>query len=92
MKIPSFDELVANLGDEKKMADAKRKTLRIKKEAKLSSLVKQAQIANIEAVDRLNEALLSETADEALAVKSVLDTQKNLDFYTDIYSALFPNG
>ena len=92
LNLPSFKQLLENLGDEKKMAAAKQATLLIKKEAKISSLVKTAKIAQIEATDRLNDALLSESADEAQAVKAVIDATKTLEFYEAIYTALFPNA
>lgn len=92
VSIPSFDSLLERLGDEKKMAQAKRQTLKIKKEARLSAAVKTAQIAVIEATSRLEDALLSESADEASAVKAVIDAQKTADFYQQVYSALFPNS
>lgn len=90
--LPSFSDLLATLSDEKKMAESKAKVLGIKKEAKLSGLVKAAQIAKINAEEALTAALLSEHGDEASAVKAVIDASKTLEFYEAIYSALFPNA
>lgn len=92
VNVPSFDEILERLGDEKKMAQAKRATLKVKKEAKLSALVKTAKVNLIEAEAGLAEALLSESGDEAAAVKAVIDAQKTHDFYEAVYSALFPNS
>ena len=91
VEIPSFDSLIEIYADEKKIEAAKRKTLKIKKEAKISSLVKQAQIAVIDAESRLTDALFSELSDEAKAVKEVVDAKKTYEFYQEIYEALFPN-
>lgn len=90
--IPSFDELITLYADEKKLEEAKRKTLKIKKEAKISGLMKQAQVRKIEAEAALADALLGENADEAAAVKSVIDATRTYEFYSNIYEALFPNA
>lgn len=92
VEIPSFDSLLERLADDKKMAASKRETLKIKKEAKLSSQVKEAKVRLIEAQSRLEDALLSETADEAFAVKAVQDAQRTYNFYEEVYNALFPNA
>ena|SRR5688572_7817870 len=92
VNVPSFDEILSRLGDEKKMAEAKKSTLRIQKEAKLSALMKTAKVNLVLAEAGLAEALLSEHSDEAAAVKAVIDAQKTFEFYEAIYSVLFPNG
>ena len=90
--IPSFDSLLERLVDPKKMDAAKREVLKTKKEAQLSAATKTAKIKVIEAQSRLEDALLSEHADAAAAVKECVDAQRTYDFYLGVYNALFPNA
>jgi len=92
VQISSFDELVEKLGDDKKMAASKAKALKIKTENKLSSQVKNAQIALIEANERFEANVLNDGADIVSLVKGIQDAQKTFDVYSEIYNKFFPNA
>jgi len=92
VELSSFDDLAARLGDEKKMAAHKVKTLKIKTEAKLSGQVKAAEVALIEAQARFEDRVLEEGADLVTLVKNIKDAKTTLDVYTEIYNSFFPNA
>jgi len=89
--IPSFQELIDRQADDKKMAASKQETLKIKKEAKLSGQIAQAHVAALEAKERFEASLLSETGNEAAALQEFESAVNTLKFYQKLYSQLFPN-
>lgn len=94
VEIPSLKSLAERLTSEDKLKAAKVAKLLAKKELKISSQVKQAAIAKMEAQDALETALIdeSEYANEAKAVRALQDATDSYNFYNELYNKLFPNG
>jgi len=93
VEIPSLKSLTERLTSEDKLKTAQVAKLLAKKELKIGTQVKQAKIAQMEAQDALETALItdSEYANEATAVRKLQDATDSYNFYSELYNKLFPN-